>query len=462
MIPTQATRSMVAIIAISFVAFTALAADDLPPGANLLDPDLMLYSWPYPIISPDGQWVTYVSKGFVCVCNVNQPVPRRLSEVPNTWTHVLAQPQYAYADGDWSTVTRALSREDYQKWVASVAHVVLGLQWTRESDAVVFAYQGYDPEAKQDVCEIRYAALDGAVTSLAKVPHTIGHSNFPADFHLTKDRKFLVIPGSPRPLIWDLATNKPRATPFLILTPSPASDRWLGVEKDTRQFVITDGNFEIVKRLDHEGPATTLLWSSDEGYIIWRNQIGIDYYSNWQGGWLDLKTGRRRELTGSYMDEVVTFTGRQGEFIRAGAEGKQGGASGLMPTAAYFQIVPTDTGEPKKLWDIQINPNDRSEQSRRIPDTRHIRFSPDFELFVVGLPRTGGLTGEIAHLMDRSGDLWRFPAGDNGKYIGPDAVVGFAEGGKSIIAHDTKRLFFLPVSTIKTAENKANLPGPQH
>lgn len=465
MIRIQTATKTLAIIATTLAVLTAVAADALPPAAKILDPDILFYSWPYPVISPDGQWVAYISKGFVCVCNVKDPQPRRLSEVPNTWTHVLAQPEYTYADGDWSTVARGLSREDYQKWVASVAHTVLGLQWTRESDGVIFAYQGYDADEKADVCDIRQATLDGTVSSLAKLPRGISHSTHPVDFYFTSDRRFLVIPGYERPLIWELTTNKPRATPFLILTPSPTSNRWIGVEKDTRQFVITDENFAITKRLDDEWPATSfgrdLLWSPDERFVIWRNQIGFDHYSNWEGCWLDLQTGKRRQLTGSFVSDIVAFTGRQGEFIRIGAEGKQGFASGLISTGAYFQVVPSDGDGPKVLWAVHFDPNNRSNSPVRFPDTRFIHFSPDFELFAFGLPRETGPVGQIAHLMDRTGQLWRLPGDDNMAFFSPYEVVGFAEGGKSLIAQDGKRLFLLPVSAMKIPENKTNLETHQ-
>jgi hypothetical protein len=62
------------------------AVPELPAAATILDPDIYLYGLPYPSISPDGNWVAYVSKGFVCVCNVKKPAPRQIREVPNSYT----------------------------------------------------------------------------------------------------------------------------------------------------------------------------------------------------------------------------------------------------------------------------------------------------------------------------------------------------------------------------------------
>ena len=68
----------------------------------------------------------------------------------------------------------------------------------------------------------------------------------------------------------------------------------------------------------------------------------------------------------------------------------------------------------------------------------------------LGIPPPAGETvGWMWHLIDRDGNKWPFPGEDNGKFITPFEVVGFAEGGKSIIAYDDNRLFSLPVVTIK-------------
>jgi hypothetical protein len=451
-----------ALTLVCLTAPVARAAENLPPTAKVLDPDIIFYNWPYPVVSPDGQWVAYISKGFVCVCNVNDPSPRRLSEVPNTWTHVLAQPEYAYAEGDWGMIARKMDRDEYQGWVASVAHTVVGLQWTDNGDGVVFAYQGYDADQKKWLCDIRHAATDGTVTSLAKMDRGITYTGKQPDFMLSHDRRFLVIPGYYRPLIWDLTTNKPRATPFLNLTPSPISGRWLGVEKDTRQLVITDENFGIAERFDFVSPAKgygrELLWSPNERFVIWKNQVGFDYYSNWEGGWIDLKSREQCALKGSYMEEKLIFTGRNGEIIRVGAEGKARGAGGLATTRAYFEIYPNGDAEPEELWSVKVDPSNPPKHAMRFPDLKYLYFSPDYELFAVALHRpVEPPFGLIFHLMDRQKNLWRMPGADNGKFLSPFEIAGFAENGKTIIAFDKDRLFSLPVSTIEDAANKTTL-----
>ncbi|HZZ26800.1 MAG TPA: hypothetical protein VFE46_02235 [Pirellulales bacterium] len=442
---------------------TANAANDLPAWAKVLDPDILFYSWPYPVVSPDGKWVAYVSKGFVCICNIDDPKPRRLSEVPNTWTHVLAQPEYAYAEGDSSVIARKLDRDAYQKWVASVAHDVIGLQWTYNGDGVVFAYQGPNADGKTSDCEIRYGLLNGTVTSLRKINTRIPYTGKEPAFYISRDRKLLVEPNyiRPRPLIWNLTTNKPQATPFTVLTPSSNSDRWIGLEKDTREFVITDKNFEIVKRLGNLLPANRtaqeLLWSPDERFVIWRYQVGFDYYSNWEGGWIDLEKNEQFHMTGSYMSEIVRFTGQEGEFVRVGDEGKQGRIEGLVGTGFHFQFFARGDSKPEDVWYVHFDPDDSSRAHRECPGSPFY-FSADYKLFVCGMSRPKQPpAGTIFHLLDRQRHLWRMPGEDNGKYFTPYEVVGFADQGRSIIAHDERRLFSVPVSAIMEQVNEVKI-----
>lgn len=55
--------------------------------------------------------------------------------------------------------------------------------------------------------------------------------------------------------------------------------------------------------------------------------------------------------------------------------------------------------------------------------------------------------------MDRAGHLWKLPGKDNGEYFSPYEVVGFADNGKSIIAHDNRRLFAIPISAVMSDTN---------
>ena len=456
-------RLVLRLVAIAAAA-SAVNASDLPPQAKVLDDNLLFRVSPNAVISPNGQWVAYESRGFVSICNIDKTEPKRLFEVPHTWTHVLAQPEYAYTDGDENAIYRKEGKQGTDNLLALTTHSVAGLQWTPESSAVVFAYQGPNNLQGKFACKIVLAATDGTVTTLAKMDRGVGYRADRSSFDLTRDQKFLVMPGRDRPLIWDLSTNEPRPTPFYVLVPSSTSDRWLGVEKDTNQLVIADANFEIVDRLDfHPSKGRRfggqLYWSPSERFAIWKTQVGIDYYSNWEGGWINLKTGEQQGFTGSYISEIVRFTGRRGEFIRVGADGVQGQMQGLLATGFHFQIFKNGNLQPLELCGIKFDSEDQSKIERGSPDLQTMQFSPDYEQFVFGLSRTPQPpAGTIMHLMDRHKNLWRLPDKDSGEYVSPYDVVGFAQDGKTIIANDKKRLFALPVSAITVPENRVKNP----
>jgi hypothetical protein len=244
------------------------------------------------------------------------------------------------------------------------------------------------------------------------------------------------------------------------LAPSTTSGRWIGIEKDTRQLVTADEDFEITQRYEEFLPTRSqlaeLIWSPDERYVIVRNQVGFDHYSNWEGYRLDLKTKQRRILTGSYWDETIEFTGRGGEFIREASEGIQGMVSGLIQTASYLQIVPDGDGYPRQLWGVRSLPGAKPGEEVRLRSFHHdvVRWSPDFQLFIIGVPRQTGPYGIVAHLVDRERKTWRLPGEDTGSFNSPYSVVGFAADGGVIVGYDQKRLFSLPISAVTTDENK--------
>lgn len=431
----------------------------LPAGARVLDPDVILYGRPYPNISPDGQWLAYVSKGYVCLCNIANPKPQRLFEVPDTWTHFLARPENADADGDFGVLVRGRSREDYQKLVAQVTNTVHGLRWTGNSDGFVFGFQKYDPESKKSTYEVRFAGVDGTIATLAQIGPdslTIG----PGDGVLTRDRRFIVSQDNGRKAwLWDVAKGAPRACCFTTITASPTSGRWIGIEKDTRQLVIVDESFKIVKRFEEFRPAKSfgfkLEWSPDERFIIWRNQVGFDHFSNWEGFWMNLDSGEKREIAGRYMHEQIAFTGRGGEYFRSGQTGIKTNWYD-MTVGAHFTIVSDGDGSARDLWRIAADPKAKLPGAlTNLPGNPPLCVGPECEIIAIGFPRPAGeKSGWIWHLVDRDGNKWRFPGEDNGEFISPFDVVGFAEGGKTIVAHDAKRLFPFPVATVKDPANK--------
>ena len=442
------------------------AAPKLP--ATVLDPDTFFYGWPYPAISPDGQWVAYVSKGFVSVCNIGEPVPRRVMEVPNSWTWTRFQVGSGESakNGTFDALSRGLERDERDKLHEQLHNTIYGLNWTFDSQGFVFGLQKRDRAKNASTYDGYLASTDGQIARLSHINPDSQIRGIVAGI-LTRDRKFMVSPVTAaswaryRPLIWDVKENRPRATPFLFLTPSQTSGRWIGIEKDTQQLVVTDERFEVIKRYNETIPNKSyglrIDWSPDERFIIWRNTIGFDHFSNWEGFAMDLTTGAKRPLEGLLMSELIAFTGHGGEFIRFGADGARSKLiSGDLITGAHLTIVPDDTKQPpRNLWQVQADRGKNQLGEVHFSGVNsHLHISPDGSLFAVCLPGSSDDKPALSwYLMNRDGKKWRFPGADSGGFVSPYDVAGFADNGKKLVAYDSTRLFTVPVSAIMVDEN---------
>lgn len=435
-----------------------VAAEGLPAAATLLDHNITMYLRPVPLISPNGRYVAYVSRGFVCVTDVESATLRRLVEVPKTWRHIFASVGEADAGGSPDSLARTLGWEKYKELQDQVKDQIGEFQWTVDSSAIVFSVQSYDVAKHTSQVHIWRAPLVGEPAELASNEHSLTMRRGPGG-RLTRDGRFLVANyGRERALIWDLAKNKPQATPFLYLAPSSTSGRWLGVEKDTRQLVVVDDDFNVITRHEDIVPENEfgfdMKWSPDERFVFWRQQIGFDYYSNWVGCRYDLETRERQIFTGDYMAEQIQFTGNRGEFLRVGASGVQRNWSGLDLVEHYVGLVPDGRYYLQRFWNLRADPPGASSKVRMLGRVPNVTWAPDFQLFTIGLPRQEAPFGEVLHLADRQRHLWKLPGDESGQFISPYKVAGFALNGNSIIAYDDTRLFALPVAAIQTPENK--------
>jgi hypothetical protein len=445
-------------------AVTALPVQAQPEGATVIDADAIFYIWPYPTISPDGNSIAYVSKGRVLVSSLRDPAPRKVLEVPNsyTWPKFTVQIEGIATTGSFNDFYR-LSREQRQELHAQVTRTIYGIIWAADSKNFSFGVEDRSTEGKSARYDGYLANVDGTLKTISQI-----EADSPTRGTIvgvfTRDRKHLVSadihgkPGIEDPLIWDVAANKPRATCFDYLTPSPTSDRWIGIEKDSRQLVIADANFDVVKRFDEVRPDKSfglqLNWAPNERFIIWRNQIGFDHFSNWEGFRMDLDTGAKRPLIGRFMDEKFQLTGDNGEFYRCGQTGAKTRGYDMV-VGAHLTIVPNGDAAEVDLWRLKLDPNDpRPGAMTNRPGNPPVHMSSDGQLFAIGLPRKAGETsGFHWHLIDRAGKIWRFPTDDNGEYVSPYDVAGFGANGQVIVGYDTKTLFTVPLSTIQTAAN---------
>jgi hypothetical protein len=430
---------------------------ELPTGATLLDERTVMYMRPVPLVSPDGRRVAYVSRGHVCVVDAAGGEVRRLVEVPDTWSHVYANFDGAKGGGDANTLARLAPPDKHKELQARVKSEIGEFQWTEDGEAIIFGVRSHDAEKQTTTVRIWRAPLDGEAEVIASSEDS-NTARRGLGGVITKDGRFLVANGGGRhrALIWEVATNRPRATPFIYLTPSSTSGRWIGVEKNTRQLVVVDEDFKVVERHEEVLPdgrfGFDMIWSPDERFVFWRQQIGFDYYSNWVGCRLDLQTRQRDIFTGDYMDEEIAFTGFRGEFTRVGGKGLQGPMSGLHLIEQYVGLVPDENMYLRSFWSQRADPPGMASKVRM--SMLNVTWSRDLQLFTIGLPRQEGPYGEVYHLADRQRQMWKLPGKDTGRYVSPYRVAGFALDDKVIVAYDDKRLFAVPVAAIQDSENR--------
>jgi WD40-like Beta Propeller Repeat len=447
------------------VGLVAGAAErPLPQGARVLDSDALLYGRPNPTVSPDGKWIAYVSQGYICVCNIEKPAPRRIMEVPNsfTWLGFKAPAGRSPATGSFPSLARGLENDQYRELYSQVTNTIEGLNWTRSSDGFVFGTMSFDEKTRSTFGSGYFATVEGKISPISRIePNSATRGLIVGDF--THDRSCLVgksmISVDTRrwgPLIWDIERNRPRATPYLYLVPSSSSGRWIGIEKDTRQLVILDEQLQVARRFDERLPDQSygfeLDWSPDERFVIWRNQIGFDHYSNWEGFRLNLTTQAKRSLQGRFMDEQTVFTGTGGEFVRCGQDGERMKRwIGDVVTGAHLTIVPEGFGPGHDVWRIVAG----SDQIGNFHGYPSLWMSPDAKLFAIALPQPlGERMRFVWHLMEPAGKAWRFPGEENGEFESPYELAGFAIDGSLIVCYDAKRIFTIPVASIVTASNE--------
>ncbi len=91
------------------------------------------------------------------------------------------------------------------------------------------------------------------------------------------------------------------------------------------------------------------------------------------------------------------------------------------------------------------------------PGYSSVHLSPDGSLFAIRIPQgPADPAGLIWTLVDRDSHQWRCPGKENKNNVSPYDLVGFANGGNTIVAYDKKQLFAIPVESIKDPANKVS------
>jgi hypothetical protein len=431
-----------------------LSATDLPPGATLLDGEYFCWEkWKEPTIavSPDGITIAYVNKGAIWECQVDGDGPSKLAELKGTIDEFLAKTEFGDARGQEWKVRKKLGNGPFNQITVDMSKVD-GMQWRRSGKAIVYALADH---AQSGIHAARYQIMEASRTSevhpIVTIDRDIGEEPHALTaFHVRADNKFLVATG-PFPLIWDVEANKPVATPFDYLLPSVTSDRYLGIEIDTRQLVLVDEGFKVIKRYNATFEPQRnwdLIWSPDERFAICRTYSNQSLDDSWTGFRIDLKTGAKRALDG-YKGDRFLFVGHSGVMIRIGMRNPKQLEYGDGRNGSYIALVP-EGNEPQRDIFRFDKPRKVTDEWNAVMTYPLICASSDCDLFAMALPRDSGKPGYLYHLIDRSGRKWPFPD-DPSLLVAPYRVLAFVDEDKKLVARDDTRLFSIPVATIKAA-----------
>ena len=465
------------VVALVLSATSLARSADLPPGATLLDPDVV---WdlepdrdPSPgtrdtvfTVSPDDKSIAYISKGAVWVSGVSAGPPRKIADLPNTITATLATPENRTAWADMKTSQPWANRHMLVSKLPRPTVGVHSLAWTPNQDGVVFTLSESLPVRPWTVVyRMMHVSNDGAVSPIAKLERN-GYDDprgF-ARFQLTRNKKYVLASNGYTPMIWDAATSKPLATCFDVLVPSTTSERFLGIEIDTRQLVIADENFHVTKRFDATFDPrrfVDLTWSPDEQYALCRvfaEHQPAPWLEPWDGFRIDLNTGAKRALDGMYRSERWMFTGQRGESVRTGKTPLVTGALADGGSGTFVSLVPDGDGRERDIvrftkTTAELQSIDWRKRGRYPP----VRLSKDASLFAVALPRDATKPGFRCFLLDRDGKRWPIArTDDESQAVSPYYPLAIADGGKTIVACDDSQLFSIPVEKTTHATSPAD------
>jgi hypothetical protein len=457
-------------IAILLAAPATGTTKDLPQGTAILDPDLVWDLEPDVVlerhdpafaISPDDKQIAYISKGAIWKCAVSGGPPTLLADLPNTKTACLARPEYRDAWNKVSASGIGLDRQTFLGKLPKELIGVFGLEWSPTQDGVFFTLgEGTQVRPWTVTYPVMHASNAGVVSPVTTIqrdaydePHRLNL------FNVTRDRKHVVASSGYAPLIWVAAANKPRATCFDLLAPSPASGRFLGIEIDTRQLVIADEDFKVSQRFDATfipQRACALTWSPDERYAIC--QTREEHPSEkWHGFRIDLQTGEKRGLEGAHFPDRWYFTGQMGEAIRIGKTldllgvYADGGGCG-----SYISILPDGHAQQRDVARFKRPGESHYEYAQKAGLYPPVRAAPDCQLFAIAFPREDAAPGYLYELVDRNGNKWSLGPNDQTQRISPFYVIAIANHGQTIVACDDTRLFSIPVEVVKNAKHASH------
>jgi hypothetical protein len=433
--------SQILFAVVTLLGVTAAEAE-LPDGAKLLDPEL-IWNKAEPltvVVSPDEQSIAYISQGAIWACNVAGGGRTRLTDLPHTLTEYLAEPGKREAQGDIRKLLTWIDRRDFADAERQLNRVY-DLQWARSQFSVFFDWQArWQAQLPLPANAIYSAGLDGQMKPVAKIRREFPD---PHGFHVRADKKFAVTLGIV-PVIWNIETDRPQATPFDYLVSSTTGDRYLGVEIDTRQLVLVGEDFKIEKRFDVRfGPQQqfALDWSPDERFAIARIFSEQPNDLHWTGLRIDLVDGKTMPIEGDKRDRFV-FSSRAEEIFRIGVAPMREGFYWDGGNGSYLSILPADGAPEREL--VRFDKPSSRNPFVPYPPTQ---ASGETGRFVTAFPRAGEKAGYRFCLVDREGIRTELGKDNESLPVSPYWVVAFADHGEMLVGHDGTRLFSLPLKT---------------
>ena len=444
-------------------ALATVARGELPKDAVVLEPDLVWdpVSVESAAVSPDGQLIAYVSKGAIWSCKVTSGPPTKFADLPDTITAFLSMPEHQSAREKFACVTPNAGYTPIPERRAQILPL-FGLAWTPSQDGVVYTLRTWKADKSTLAAyRVMHTSLAGVTTDIAIIKRdlTTTPDSF-TSFRLTPNKKHVVISYFGIPLIWDTASNAPRATCFDYMLSSSTSGRFLAVEIDTRQLVVVDENLHVSKRIDSvfdQDRRCDLFWSADERFAIGRNfrNSKEEISDNCTAFRVNLQTGERRELKKGILRDRYLFTGNGGEVVRLGVTGTRPLGYGDGTYGAYLEITPDGNGPERELVRFGNQPSLTNDWHKQFYPP--VLASSDCSLFLMALPREDiTIPGFQLHLINRSGKKWNLLPEDTSQFISPCQPVAFADKGRVIIGRTATQLFSVPVKSVQASKEVTN------
>lgn len=426
---------------------------EVPSGATVLDPSVV---WD-PVcadsfaISPDGKWIAYVSKGEIWTCSTTAGPPKKLVELPDTLTDFLSRPENQAVRDKFAYVASNPGHQPLPNLRGQVQQF-FGLRWTPQQNGITYSLHRNTQDSRVRAYDVRYVSLAGVISDLASIERSwpLTPDSF-TSFHVTADRKHVLASNFGVPLIWNTTTNKPQATCFDYLRPSATSDRFLGVEIDTRELVLVDHTFHVAKRFDvtfRQRRRCDVFWSPDEKTAVGR--LFLEHPSDeWEGFRIDLETGDIQKLEVGFQTDRFVFPNEGNELFRIGRAITPRGGYGDGSNGTFIELIPASNDPPRTIVQFLRAPlpTDNYRDHRWYPP---VVANTTCTLFAIALPRPADQKrGYHFHLVDRNEDQWPLEPVSDSKYYSPYMPIAFANNDQSLIARTADQLFSIPVAAIQ-------------